>query len=371
MRCAGWAIGAVVAHLPGMALAQSMAGMTMSSPMSMSAAKPAPKAPRSPNPRRHLPSRPRVAAHQHAPRATGAGSARPVSAAPPTMSMTPGEAMHGDAAMGGMTMEPTQDRTRPMAGMAMTGPAPTVGNAAPPPVPMDHYADRYYPATAMTQARRRMMREEGGQPFYQLLFNLAEYQVHNGRDGYRWDGEAWFGGDIDRFELRTEGTGTLDGHVEAGEVQALYSRAIDPYFNVQAGVRRDLESGPARTYASVGVEGLAPYMVQTEARLFVSTRGEVLGRLEAWYDQRLTQRTVLQPRVELNLSAQDSPDRRIGAGLYDAELGLRLRYEVARQFAPYVGISYEANTGRTADYVRADGHSATTTSFVGGARFWF
>jgi len=97
----------------------------------------------------------------------------------------------------------------------------------------------------------------------------------------------------------------------------------------------------------------------------------VLGRLEGYYDQRITQRLILQPRVELNLSAQDVPEIRLGSGLTDAELGLRLRYEISRQFAPYIGVSYEAKTGRTADFARADGKDPTTTSFVAGVRFWF
>jgi copper resistance protein B len=263
-----------------------------------------------------------------------------------------------------------------MAGMHMPMPesadtAQPATNAPPPPVPTDNVADRRYASAGMAQARRRMMEEQGGQILYQVLFNLAEYQARRGHDGYRWDGEAWIGGDFDRLQLRTEGTGTIRGRVDDGEVQALYSRAVDPYFDVQAGVRRDVGSGPARTYATIGAEGLAPYMIRAEARLFVSTHGEVLGRLEGWYDQRLTQRIILQPRVELNFSAQDIRERRVGAGLYDAELGLRLRYEITRRFAPYVGLSHEAATGRAADDIRADGHDPVTTSLVGGVRFWF
>jgi copper resistance protein B len=112
-------------------------------------------------------------------------------------------------------------------------------------------------------------------------------------------------------------------------------------------------------------------MFEVEGALFLSNKGEVLGRLEGYYDQRLTQRLILQPRVELSLSAQDAPEIRLGSGLTDAELGLRLRHEVSHQFAPYIGVSYEAKTGRTADFARADGKDPTTTSFVAGVRFWF
>ena len=236
---------------------------------------------------------------------------------------------------------------------------------------MDHYADRQFPPAEMALARRKMMAEEGGQTLSQVMFNLAEVQVRQGRDGYRWDGEAWFGGDINRLTIKSEGEGVFRRGVESAEIQALYSRAIGPYFNLQAGIRHDFQPSPSRTYATIGFEGLAPYWFEVEGAAFLSDKGDVLGRLEGYYDQRLTQRLVLQPRVELNLSAQDIPENRIGSGLVDAELGLRLRYEITRQFAPYIGVSYEAKTGKTADYARADGEDPTTTSLVAGVRIWF
>lgn len=279
----------------------------------------------------------------------------------PGMDMSSDHSAHDMSSMPGMTMP----------GMAQTGTGLPAGDAPAPPRPMDHYADRFFPASDMSRSRAAMMREQGGQTLYQVMFNLAEVQARAGRDGYRWDGEAWVGGDINRLWLKSEGEGAFRESVESAEVQALYSRAIGPYFNVQAGVRRDFQPSPTRTYATVGFEGLAPYLFEVEGALFLSNKGEVLGRLEGYYDQRLTQRLILQPRVEFNLSAQDVPEIRLGSGLTDAELGLRLRYEVSRQFAPYVGVSYQAKTGRTADFARADGKDPTTTSFVAGVRFWF
>ena len=253
-----------------------------------------------------------------------------------------------------------------------TGTALPAGDAPPPPAPTDHYADRRFHPAAMAVARARMMREEGGGAvMHQLFFNLAELQVHDGRAGYRWDGEAWIGGDISRFVAKSEGEGGGRDGLASAEVQALYSRAIGPYFNVQAGIRHDIAPTPTRTYATIGVEGLAPYEIETEAALFVSTRGELIGRIEGWYDQRITQVVILQPRIELNLAAQDQRDIGIGTGLSDAELGIRLRYEIAREFAPYVGLSYDAKTGRTADLARAARRDVTTTSVVAGVRFWF
>lgn len=252
------------------------------------------------------------------------------------------------------------------------GPAPTaVGDTPAPAVPGDHYADRFFDPAAMAHARHQMMREGGGGTFRQIFFNLAEYQARKGEDGYRWDGEGWFGGDVNRLTVKTEGEGGRRSGVGAAEVQALYSRAVGVYFNLQAGVRQDLGRGPDRTYATIGFEGLAPYMFEVEGALFLSDKGDLLARAEGWYDQRVTQRLILQPRIELNFAAQDVPEQRIGSGLVDAELGLRLRYEIAREFAPYVGISWEGRAGRSADYARLAGDDPTSTSFVAGIRFWF
>lgn len=285
------------------------------------------------------------------------------------------------AAMGHCTAEPSADphANHVMPGvddqaapaMEMSGTALPAGNAPAPEPPTDYYADRQFPPEEMAEARSEMMFEQGGQPFYQVMFNLAEYQAREGADGFRWDGEGWFGGDINRVVIKTEGSGAFGEDVEDAEVQALYSRAIRPYFNVQAGIRYDFKPDPSRTYATVGFEGLAPYWFEVEGALFLSDKGDVLGRLEGYYDQRITQRLILQPRAEFNLAVQDVPENGVGSGLSDIELGLRLRYEIAREFAPYVGASWDRKVGDTADYARAAGEDTSTTSFVAGIRFWF
>ncbi|MDX3908325.1 MAG: copper resistance protein B [Sphingobium sp.] len=289
------------------------------------------------------------------------GLAWPADAQDHSMHHMPG--MSAEASMDGTThAEPVDDET---------GTALPAGNApAPAPAP-DHYADRMFPAEDMKRARRQMMQEEGGQTFHMVLLNLAEAQIRDGRNGYRWDGEAWFGGDINRVTIKTEGEGAFREGLEAAEVQLLYSRAVGPYFNLQAGVRQDIQPSPARTYATVGFEGLAPFWFEVEGAAFVSDKGDVLGRVEGYYDQRITQRLVFQPRIEANFAAQNVAQNRIGAGLVNVELGARLRYEVTRQFAPYVGLSYDAKMGQTADYARADGDDPTSTSLVAGVRIWF
>lgn len=255
--------------------------------------------------------------------------------------------------------------------MKMTGTALPAGNAPAPQPPEDHYADRQFPPEEMADAHRQMMFEQGGQPFHQVMFNLAEYQARERADGFRWDGEGWFGGDINRLVVKTEGSGSFGEGVEDAEIQALYSRAIGPYFNLQAGIRYDFEPNPSRTYATIALEGLAPYWFEVEGTLFLSDKGDVLGRLEGYYDQRVTQRLILQPRAEFNLAAQDVPENGMGSGLSDIEVGLRLRYEISRQFAPYVGASWDRKLGDTADFARAAREDPSSVSLVFGIRTWF
>lgn len=287
---------------------------------------------------------------------------------------TPTQSQQGAPSMPGMQM-PVEHSGHdmpgmPMGGMAQTGTALPAGNAPAPPIPSDHAADRVFGSQEMMQARHHLA-QHGGQTFYQVLLNVAEYQIHSGRDGYRWDGEAWYGGDINRLWLKSEGEGEFRRGLDSAEVQALYSRAFDPYFNLQAGVRQDFGRGPKRTYATVGIEGLAPGFFEVEGALFLSNKGDVLGRVEGYYDQRITQRLILQPRAEFNFAAQDVPETDTGSGLVDAEVGLRLRYEIAREFAPYIGVSYLRKTGDTARFARAAGEDVHATSFVIGVRTWF
>lgn len=249
-------------------------------------------------------------------------------------------------------------------------PEPVIPDAPPPAPPTDHVADRTYDPEAMAAARAQLRREHGAVTYSRVMIDMAEARVRSGPDGYAWNAEAFWGGDIDRLVIKTEGEGTRGHGVEAAEVQALYSKAVSPYFDLQAGLRQDVEP-KGRTYLALGTEGMVPYWFDVEAAAFLSTKGEVLARVEASYDLRLTQRLILQPRTELNFAAQDTRATGVGAGLSNAELGLRLRYEVRREFAPYVGVSYERLFGRTADYARAEGEDRDSLSLVAGVRAWF
>lgn len=249
------------------------------------------------------------------------------------------------------------------------GTALPAGNAPPPPVPADWYADRSFDPAEMAQVRAAQRRAHGGGTYSQVIVDIAEYRAIGEGGGYAWKAEAWYGGDINRLVLKTEGAGRFRGDLDHAEVEALYSRAIDPYWNLQAGLRYDFE--PSRAYAAVGVEGLAPYWFELEGAVFLSDRGDVFARASGYHDVRLTQRLILQPRAEINLSAQGVPRDRIGAGLSSVELGVRLRYEFAREFAPYVGVHWERSFGDTADFARADGRDVSNASFVAGVRLWF
>lgn len=278
------------------------------------------------------------------------------------------------AAMGHGTPAPAAAPTQATdhAGHDMTAPAQEaeVPQGTPPAVPRDHAADAFYDPAAVARARQGMEQESGGMIFSRWMLDRAEYRAGKGRDGYHWEGEGWVGGDLNRFAIKTEGGGMFGQRAEQAEVQALYWRALDPWFNLEAGVRQDFQRG-GRTYGVVGIDGLAPYWFEVGAQAFLSDRGDASARLEASYDQRITQRLILQPAVEVNLSAQDVPEQHVGAGLTSIEAGLRLRYEFAREFAPYIGINRETSFGRTARLLRAEGEGASSTAFVAGIRFWF
>ena len=365
----------------------NMPGMQMSA---KPAVKPKPKAKAKPAPRSKAVVRRGARPAAHRPRQQPVPKPVPQPAASvdpmPGMDMSPATpAPATPAPEHDMSSMPGMDMTKPeapaasdphaghdMAGMpGMETPASEIGDTPAPAPPSDHAADGIFGAAQMANSRAMLRHENGGMPAYSIVFNLAEYRVQKGADAYRWDGEGWFGGDINRFVVKTEGEGSVRGGVESGEVQALYSRAIGPWFNLQAGVRHDFKPGPSRTYATIGFEGVTPYWFEVEGALFLSDKGDVLGRLEGYYDQRITQNLILQPRVELNFAAQDVPANGIGSGLSDAELGLRLRYEIRREFAPYIGVSWERKIGDSARFARAAGERVQATSLVVGIRTWF
>lgn len=232
-------------------------------------------------------------------------------------------------------------------------------------------ADTIFDAGDMADAREQLRREHGAITAWKLLVDRAEARVRDGRDGYAWDAQAWAGGDIDRLWIKTEGETSFGERPEAAEAQLLWSHALDPWFNLQAGVRYDVRPDPERAHLVIGVQGLAPYWFEVDGALFLSDKGELSARFEAEYDQRITQRLILQPRVEFDLAAQDVPERGIGAGLSKAEAGLRLRYEIVPEFAPYLGVEYGRAFGDTASFARAASERVGGWGLVAGVRTWF
>ena len=246
-----------------------------------------------------------------------------------------------------------------------------VGDASAPAPPGDHAADAIFGADIMAQSRKELAYEVGGMGYSLVMLDLAEVGFQKGRETYRFEGEAFTGGNINRFGVKFEGEGAFGGRLDDLELQALYSRAIAPYWNLQAGVRHDIKPDPSRTYLVAGIEGIAPYWFKVNAATFLSNKGEVRARVEASYDQRITQKLILQPRIEANFSFQDIAAIGVGAGLSDFEAGLRLRYEIKQEFAPYVGVEWRKQTGATARFSRIAGEDPDTISLVAGIRIWF
>ena len=252
----------------------------------------------------------------------------------------------------------------------MTGPEVPVG--PPPPEALSgprHAADTVY-GSAMERGRNILREEHGGLPAYKVFLDRAETRVANGRDGYLLDAQAWYGGDIDKLWLKSEVEGDWD-ELEHAEVQALWSHAIGPWFDLQAGARFDPQPGPNRAHLVLGVQGLAPYWWEVEGAFFLSNKGELTARAEAEYDLRITQKLILQPRAEVELSAQDIEELGIGAGLSEGSLGLRLRYQISPLLAPYLGVEYERAFGDTGDFRLAEGEKRGGFNLLAGVRLWF
>lgn len=198
-----------------------------------------------------------------------------------------------------------------------------------------------------------------------------EYRFQDGKDSLNWDAQGWVGEDFNKLWIKTEGEKVFGGDLEEAEVQLLYSRIIHPFWDFQIGGRYDVRPRPQRGFGVIGLQGLAPYFFEVDAAAFVSDEGDVSARFKGEYELLLTQQLILQPSAEFNLAAQKVQELGIGSGLTDIELGLRLRYEVVREFAPYIGINWERKIGKTADFAREEGEDVDTLSFVTGVRFWF
>jgi copper resistance protein B len=202
-----------------------------------------------------------------------------------------------------------------------------------------------------------------------LLDRIEQFHSSRG-NGQAVDAQAWAGGDIDKLWLKVDGE-RANGKLGATRTEALWNHAIATYWGLQAGARHDFGDGPGRTWASFGFQGLSPYWFDIQATAYVGQSGRTALRFEAEYDLRLTQKLVLQPDVKVGLYGKNDPERDIGAGLSDIDAGLRLRYELSRKFAPYVGVVWNRKFANTARYARESGNAVQETRVVAGLRIWF
>lgn len=205
--------------------------------------------------------------------------------------------------------------------------------------------------------------------FHGILDEFEGRYHSGGGSTFRWDGESWYGSDYNKLWMKTEGRLTR-GKLSDGDHELLYSRAISTYFDVQTGLRLDLDDAPARPWWAFGVQGLALYQFEVQATTYVSGRG-FAARLEGSYDILITNRLILQPQIELNFYTQADPRRQVGAGLSDLDAGLRLRYEIWRKFAPYLAATYDSPLTQAKKFARREGDPTGQWRFTFGIRSWF
>jgi len=202
-----------------------------------------------------------------------------------------------------------------------------------------------------------------------ILVQLEMRDV-GGDNTLSWDGQGWLGRDLHKIWFKTDGERTA-GSTDEAELQFLYSKVIARYWDFQLGVRHDFKPSPSRSWAAIGFKGLAPYFFDIDAAAFIGESGRVALRFEAEYELLITQRLILTPDIEINLYGQNDPDVGIGSGLSDFEAGLRLRYEIRREFAPYIGVNWSRLFGATADFARIAGRDTSEAQLVVGIRAWF
>lgn len=278
------------------------------------------------------------------------------------------------AAMGHCTPVPAKpvaanavDPTCPPEHAALGHCTPPAGEARSPkqPIPTPTDADR---AAAFPPLHHG--HAHGGGVHRLVRFDRLEAWDADPGSGQAWEGRAWFGGDVRRLWLRSEGEREA-GSTRAADLEVLYGYATGPWWDVVAGVRHDFNPGPSRTWAAIGVQGLAPYKFEVSATAYVSEGGHTAFNAEVEYELLFSSRLILQPVLEVELHGRDDPLRGLGSGLSSLEAGLRLRYELTRRFAPYLGVTRERSFGGTADHRRAHGEPVDDTRWVAGVRWWF
>lgn len=203
-----------------------------------------------------------------------------------------------------------------------------------------------------------------------VMIDQLETRIVDGDDPTVLEATAWIGKDLNKFVIKAD-IEQVNGVTHEQEFQALYSRAVDPYWNFEIGIRQDQKPTPSKNWFAIGFEGVAPYWFEIDTALFIGESEQIGFRFAAEYEWMITQRWVLSPEVEFNLHSKDDVVTGVGSGLSDSQIGLRLRYEVKREFAPYIGLNWNNKYGKTATFARNEGESVSSTQIVAGIRAWF
>jgi len=202
-----------------------------------------------------------------------------------------------------------------------------------------------------------------------FMLDKFETTDADGSSPINWEADAWLGKDLNKFWVKSTGE-RIDGVTEQSN-ELLYSRAIAPFWDAQLGYRQDRVGSESRDFFSAGVQGLAPYLFDTTTSIVIGENSQVGLTAQFEYELMFTQRLVLSPEIELDMWSENDPAMGIGSGLSTAEFGLRLRYEIRREFAPYIGVVWSKAFGNTADYRADEGEDSSETLFVAGVRIWF
>ncbi len=342
----------------GAVAAQPMPGMAMPAPVRAPAAKRAPP-----------PARPATQPAAPNPGATAAPS--PLRTVPATKPPEPLAAMPGMAP----AASPPTDDMKAMPGMDAPPGAAASGRPAAPMAPMQGGAppadarDSFDYSGGYQRSSMPGAEASDGLRLGAIFIEQLEAVQTNEGSGSAWDVQAWYGGPFDKAWLRSQGD-RRGGKTEAASVEALWFRMYHPFWGTQAGVRQDFGQGPGRTWAALGVQGVAPYWYAVEATAYLGEGGRTAARFKVASDLRVTQRLVLRPDFEANLYGRSDPARRLGSGLSSAQVSVRLRYEVRREFAPYIGVAWNHGFSRTADLRRAATGSNDDVQWVVGLQLW-
>lgn len=282
-----------------------------------------------------------------------------------SMSDSSTENSHMEGEMSGMTMPEEMDMEMDMG--SMQGGSPP-DDARDPHAYSGGYV-RGAGAYALPGGQKLQLADE--HHFGMLLVDRLEAVRTSNNTATAYDLQAWYGGTYNRAVFKAEGVYD-DGEFKESSNELLWGHAITAFWDTQLGVRHDSGAeGPDRNWLAFGVQGLAPYWFEIDATAYVGEEGRTALSMEAEYELLLTQKWILQPRIEAAIHGKDDDERGIGSGLTEVAAGVRLRYEIRREFAPYVGVEWAGKFGDTKDLAQAAGEETSETRWVAGLRFWF